>query len=264
MVVYAVSNSKGGVTKTTTTRTLIVGVYLALKRRGRTPHVCAIDLDQQGHLTKLFLIDLEGRKHMYHLLADSAVTIEDDILLKHQDLEMYIGPTNQDLAAIGLVLNAVDHHDRLKEKLAPILDLMDYIIIDTGPSLDVVVINVLALAHKIIIPTQTQLLSLDSTDMMLRIVARVQQSYNPGLQVAGILPTLHDVRSNHERSMVDQIYTRYAGYKIYPVIPRRNSVVEAVPSGLSILEAKASSDIARIYQHISEDMVNTDIQEGLL
>jgi chromosome partitioning protein len=100
--------------------------------------------------------------------------------------------------------------------------------------------------------------------MMLRIVARVQQSYNPGLQVAGILPTLHDVRSNHERSMVDQIYTRYAGYKIYPVIPRRNSVVEAVPSGLSILEAKASSDIARIYQHISEDMVNTDIQEGLL
>ena len=106
-----------------------------------------------------------------------------------------------------MVLSAVDAKLRLEmgaeKMLAGILDSLrekyDAIIIDTAPALGALNINALAAADEVIITVNPQLLAMMGLQDFLKTVKKIKNRINSRLSVAGILLTMCDSRTNHEK-----------------------------------------------------------------
>src|SRR5450432_213173 len=149
--ILALANQKGGVAKTTTT--LNLGV--AFSERGY--RVLLIDLDPQGNLTMS-----QG------LNPDTIETSMFDVLVHRlpitqviQTVEVDIAVSSIDLAGADMALSSQIGHERALEKgLAPVRDDYDFILIDTPPSLGLLTINAFVAATGVVVPVQTEYLSL--------------------------------------------------------------------------------------------------------
>lgn len=208
--VIAISNQKGGVGKTTTT--LSLGV--ALSKLGKK--VLLLDADPQGDLTICMgyyeqEIEKKSQEKMKTIATLIGSYINDipldinDVILHHEE-NIDLIPSNLDLSAMEIpLLNAMNREVVIKNCLKGIKDKYDYILIDCMPSLGMITINALAAADKVVIPVQTQYLSLKSVSQLMDTVSRVKNHINPKLEVGGILLTLYDNRTNLSQEIKDEI-----------------------------------------------------------
>ena len=66
----------------------------------------------------------------------------------------------------------------------------DYILIECGPSLELLTLNVLTAADSIIIPVLSHYLPTKGLEKLLKTIARTRRSLNPNLALDGILLTM--------------------------------------------------------------------------
>ena len=188
------TNDKGGVGKTTTVANLAVG----LARQGKKTLV--IDMDPQADVTYALLgqrAPEAGQGYMpptAHALLTGHYTIEQVILEVPRYKNLYIIPSNSDLADAALKLS------QRPTRLRSLLDALpensfDVILIDTGKGLDPLAINALAAAEEVIVMVAPGKLELDAIGRMFENVALVREEIllkasEPN--VTGILLTLAD------------------------------------------------------------------------
>jgi chromosome partitioning protein len=246
--IYAIANQKGGIGKTTTTRNL----GGALARMGRK--VLLIDLDPQGHLTLSLGVDpLKLEKHTYHVLIHDDVSIA-DVLVYDQVSGVGLVPTNLDLsgAEIELLVDPTGNNVVLKSKIAPIRNLVDYILVDCPPSLGLLTINAFTAADGVIIPVQTHYLAYHGLQLLRRTITKVQKRANTDLVIAGIIPTMYDRRAKHDKEVLAELRANYQDLLIDIPIPRRVALADAMVAAQSIDEYDASSEATQAYQKIAE------------
>src|SRR6478752_392025 len=149
--VISLANQKGGVAKTTTT--LNLGV--AFSEHGL--RVLCIDLDPQGNLTMSQGLNPDTiERSMFDVLVHR-LPIEEVIAPREVDLAV----ASIDLAGAELALSAMIGRERALERaIEPIRGRYDYILIDTPPSLGLLTINAFVAATGVIVPVQTEYLSL--------------------------------------------------------------------------------------------------------
>lgn len=181
--VIAVTNQKGGVGKTTTSSALC-GVFTS---RGKK--VLAIDLDPQGNLS--FSLGAADDKYTIHDVLKGDVSLEAAIQ-KTKNCDVIA--SNILLSGSELELTAVGREYILKEKLAPVLNRYDYIILDTPPALSVLTINAYTAAQDLIIPMTPEILSLQGISQLKDTIFAVKKYYNRSLNVRGILLTKYNPR----------------------------------------------------------------------
>ena len=132
--VIAVANQKGGVGKTTTA----VNLSTSLAKKGKK--VILIDGDPQGNATSGLGVEKDLDNSIYDVLVE-----EVDIKTTLQDTcvkTLKVCPSNMDLAGAEVELvSQMSREFRLKEKIDPIKDEFDYIIIDCPPSLGLITLN---------------------------------------------------------------------------------------------------------------------------
>src|SRR5205085_3484394 len=100
------------------------------------------------------------------------------------------------------LLSEVGNNHILKEKLTPIAGTYDYILIDCPPSLGLLTINALSAADGVLIPVQCHYLAYHGLLLLRRTIEKVQKRSNPHLVIAGILPTMYDVRTKHSQEVL--------------------------------------------------------------
>src|SRR3954467_4736041 len=153
--IIALANQKGGVGKTTST----INLGAALAEYGR--RVLLVDFDPQGALSVGLGVnphDLEFS--VYNLLMDSECTI-DAIRIKTDVAGLHLLPANIDLAAAEIQLvNEVAREMALARVLRPVMREYDFILIDCQPSLGLLAINALTVAHSVMIPLECEFFSL--------------------------------------------------------------------------------------------------------
>lgn len=245
--IFAIANQKGGVGKTTT------AVNLATALSALDNEVLMIDMDPQGNATTgLGIRRAQIKKSVYHLLFAQADISETAIKTKVPRLSLV--PSSVHLAGAEVELAQVKNREnRLKKALETAA--YDYIIIDCPPSLSFLTLNALVAAQGVIVPLQCEFYALEGLTQLTKTVRRVQKSFNPALDIHGIVLTMYDQRNRISR-LVAQDVRRYFKDRVYnTIIPRNVRVAEAPSYGLPALVYDMKCAGAQAYIKLAKEMI---------
>ena len=248
--IIAIANQKGGVGKTTTSINLAAGLAYVNKK------VLLVDFDPQGNATQGI---------GFHVVPDTNTVY--DLLLADASLESCINslkqppldiiPSTISLAGADLEIAEIeDNRDKiLKNKLAPIKDAYDYIIIDCPPSLGLLNNNALTAADSVIIPVQCEYYALEGVTQLLQTIRVVQKLSNPNLRIEGVLLTMFDARTNLSVEVQQEVIKHFKekAYKTY--IPRNIKLSEAPSQGLSVYDYALNSEGAKAYISLTKEVL---------
>lgn len=249
--VIAIANQKGGVAKTTTAITLAA----ALVEFGRRALV--VDLDAQACATFSLGIDPEdipADGSVARIFLDSSV---DPALglretMRETDDGVALIPATTDLASVDFVLAGRQGRERiLARALEPMRAIFDHIVIDCSPSLGLTTINALVAADDVIVPLKCETLSHRGLGQLMETIDEVRRWSNPGLRVAGIVPTLFDGRTSHAQAVLADIGPRY-DVPVFASIPRSVRFAEAPAVGRTILATAPASAGAHAYRSLAQ------------
>jgi len=244
--VITLANQKGGVAKTTTT--LNLGVALAEHQL----RVLVIDLDPQGNLTMSQGMNPDAiEQSMFDVLVHR-LPLESVIASREVDIAV----SSIELAGAELALASQIGRERALEKaLGPIRERYDYILIDTPPSLGLLTINAFVAAGGVIVPVQTEYLSLRGLVQLESTLEMVRENLNPRVEVIGILPTMFDRRVTHARE-ADEILRETFGDLVYNTRIRKTiRFAEAPVQGLSVLAYDPDSEAAALYRDLAKEVL---------
>lgn len=245
--IFALSNQKGGVAKTTST----VSLGAALAEDGL--RVLLVDLDPQGSLTFSSGIDPDTLDVSIH-----------DVLLGRMPLKKVIqdaggvdvAPANIDLAGAEIFLfTKTGREYELQRALEEVAVDYDAILLDCPPSLGVLTINGLTAADEVIIPFQCEALSQRGVAQLIDTINDVRRYTNRHLKIRGILPTMYDPRTTHSRTVLEEVASRYAIAIFDPPIRKSIKFAEAPARGRSLLELFPKHPGAEAYRKIAKTLL---------
>ena len=252
--VISVANQKGGVGKTTTTVNL--GTILAKKGK----KVLLIDADPQGNATSGLGVEKEVEASTYDILVND--TTLEEALEKTIIKNLKICPANMNLAGAEVELvSMMSREQRLKEKIEPIKEQFDYILIDCPPSLGLITLNAFTTSDSVLIPVQCEYFALEGLGQLLNTINLVKKHLNKNIQVEGALLTMYDIRTNLSNQVVKEV-KKYFDNKVYKtVIPRNVRVSEAPSYGMPITEYDPRSKGAKSYTKFAKEFLKINEEE---
>ena len=248
-MIYAITNQKGGVGKTTTS------VNLAAALAATHREVLLIDLDPQGNTTMGSGVDKsELEWSVYDVLMDPSVINE--ALINVESAGYHLLGSNVNLTGAELELIELDQREyRLKQALEQLAGRFDYVIIDCPPSLSLLTINGLVAADGVIIPMQCEYYALEGLTALVSTISRITGNLNPGLEIAGIIRTMYDPRNSLTRDVSAQL-EEYFGGKVYrTLVPRNIRLAEAPSYGLPAMYYDRQSKGAIAYLALAGEVI---------
>ena len=219
----AIINQKGGVGKTTT------AVNLSAIMADMGQRVLIIDLDPQGNTTSGLGMAVE-EKSIYEVLM-GRIQMK-DVVEKTDFKNLSIAGSDIRLAGAELELANFDKREfRLKTAISAIAKDFDFILIDCPPSLSLLTVNALTAADGVMVPIQCEYYALEGVASLMQTIQRVKKTFNPRLEIEGVLLTMLDGRTNLGLQVVEEVKKHFKKQVYGTVIPRTVRLGEAPSHG---------------------------------
>jgi chromosome partitioning protein len=223
--VIAVVNHKGGTGKTTTAINLAAGLT---RYCDGTSSALLIDMDPHGCATASLLGKLDGEppaRSIFDVLR-RAITPHDGITATVYDENVDILPANPSLESMA----KTQITDRLDKVVQALSTSYGWIIIDTPPNLGVLTQNALVAADYVVIPTQCTGLAVPPLRSLKEMIERIQERQNVWLQLLGVLLTMKDGRTKHQRQVRRELGQIFGKGDVFRTVITNNIKIEDAPS----------------------------------
>jgi chromosome partitioning protein len=202
MRTITVCQRKGGNGKSTSALNLAHAFALQGKK------VLLIDLDEQKNTTSAIATKGLIGDTAEALLLNEEATVADvaeqtvwegvDLIAASGNLSGVIRELDEEIGSHRVLL------EKLREARG-----YDLCLIDTSPSLNILVINALCASTRVFIPLSSTYFSLQGLGQTLEAIGKIQQRLNPCLKVLGMAFVIHDKRSRLAREVVAKAREAY-------------------------------------------------------
>ena len=261
--ILAITNQKGGVGKTTTA----INLGTALAAVGE--NVLIIDFDPQGNASTGVGIAPEARRiTAYDVMVGQATLAAARLQTAVPGLS--IVSANADL--VGLESELMEDGGkpyRLRDAVAALIAEQrsrpgdhpyTYVLIDCPPSLNLLTLNALVAANAVLVPVQCEFFALEGISQLKESIDQIRSPLNPGLEIQGVVLTMHDARTAFSREVADNV-RQFFGPKVYDtMIPRNIKVAEAPSHGKPILLYDYECAGSQAYIRLATEIIERERQ----
>jgi chromosome partitioning protein len=239
MMRVTIANSKGGVGKTT----LAVHAAEVLARAGRT--VVLVDFDLSGNATDYLGVRSDSNPGVFGVLQGAA-RLEDCLIPLRPNyaiLPSAPAPGIQDW------LGAQIARERY---LARVLDQLDaeYVIIDTGPSLTVLLVNALYAADSLWVPCTPNYLGISALGSILSQQAAVNSALDRNLALTAIVPSMCIHGTTETREAIQYLESNYPQHILMPSVPRTVRLSETAGLHKTLFDHAPEHPACRVFEQI--------------
>lgn len=249
-VIISISNQKGGVGKTTTAVNLSASIAASDKR------CLLIDCDPQGNATTGLGVDKASLKSgLYDFMLGSSLKDSAVVGTATSGLSL-MGATKE---LIGAEVEMHDEKEReylLKNKIMPLKNEYDFIILDCPPSLGFLTINAITSSDFVLIPLQCEYYALEGMTQLLNTLKAVKKRLNPDLKVIGIVLTMYDSRNNLSSQVEEEVRQHFKGTVFNTIIPRNVRLSEAPSHGKPIILYDPKSAGTQSYLKLAGEVIS--------
>lgn len=249
MEVYSFANRKGGVSKTSSV--WAVGQILA-----QTGHrVLLIDADAQASLTRCLPV-VDQTKSLAVVVDTKALLLD---VMQPVGANLWLVAATEELVVAEKVLGAdLAYPLFFKKSLKGMAKHIDYVLIDTPPApSSPLTVAALSVSTKVFVPASPEVFSFDGVTSLLELVAKIQDSYNPELEVGGIFLTKYSptYRRGLHHAFVKKMRERFGSLVMEATIRDNVAIPEAQVQRQSLQQAAPSSNALVDYLALTQEIL---------
>jgi len=215
-----------------------------------------IDMDPQSNSSMSYLDIRTIERSLYDVLSDTQCALA-DVVVESNVTHLSVAPARIALAKLeAKLVGEMDAHFRLKDRLEPIREDYEFIVIDCPPTLGLLTANALVASSHLLVPIQSSYFALEGTDDLLETVEKVRARANPDLRLLGVLITMHDRRTAIARDIRNQIRAVFGDLVFATVISKSVRLEESPAYKEPIFTFAPESSGATEYYRLCEEVID--------